>query len=148
MPTKIHCAQCNAALNVPDNLLGKTLRCPRCQGHVKTEAPAIELELASVEEESPAAPQSGEPEPAEPRRKKRKKKKREGLLARLGSPAIGTKATLALILAGLVSLVVVGVFGFLCAGVLFRPPAVPEIPDDQWQTVEVGGCRALLPGTP
>src|SRR4051812_12661034 len=109
MPTKIRCPQCNTALNVPDNLLGKTLRCPRCQSHVKTEAPPEELECEVIEEVEPAVapeppqPQAPAPDRPEPPRKKRKRsKKRGGLLARLGLPAIAIDPALAKILGGLV----------------------------------------------
>jgi predicted Zn finger-like uncharacterized protein len=31
MPEQIRCPSCNAALRVPDNLLGKNVKCPKCQ---------------------------------------------------------------------------------------------------------------------
>jgi hypothetical protein len=39
MATKIHCPQCKANMLVPEQLLGKKLCCPRCQGVVSTLAP-------------------------------------------------------------------------------------------------------------
>lgn len=31
MPEQVRCPSCNAALRVPENLLGKNVRCPKCQ---------------------------------------------------------------------------------------------------------------------
>jgi predicted Zn finger-like uncharacterized protein len=38
MPRKITCPNCNAVVSVPDELLGRTVRCPRCKTPFTAEA--------------------------------------------------------------------------------------------------------------
>src|SRR5712671_5314680 len=79
MPTSIECPSCNRKLKVPDNLLGKKVKCPTC-GNAFTAA-----------EEPPPPPEDDEEPPPPPEddldeapdeddddapRKKKKKKKR------------------------------------------------------------------------
>src|SRR5262245_49474656 len=50
MPEQIHCPSCDATLRVPDTLLGKNVKCPKCQTTftASTEAPA---EMETIAEE-------------------------------------------------------------------------------------------------
>lgn len=68
MPVYVQCPQCERKLGVPDNLLGKRVKCPSCQTVFTAEAPG--------EAPAPAAPPPREPErpaparePAAPRRR-------------------------------------------------------------------------------
>lgn len=56
MPEQVRCPSCNAALRVPDNLLGKNVKCPKCQTTflAETEEPA-ESERIVREPRPPAA---------------------------------------------------------------------------------------------
>jgi hypothetical protein len=55
MPIQFDCPSCGRALKAPDNTVGKTVKCPHCQGHIQVPGPIYEPE------EVPAAPYEMEP---------------------------------------------------------------------------------------
>jgi predicted Zn finger-like uncharacterized protein len=60
MPNTIHCPSCSRELRVPDELIGKKVKCPAC-------ATTFTASVAGPEAAPPAAPPAGyEPEPAQP----------------------------------------------------------------------------------
>ena len=67
MPDQIHCPSCNAGLRVPDTLLGKTVRCPKC----KTAFTAAAEAPPEPEPESEPEGIVAEPTPAARRRPRR-----------------------------------------------------------------------------
>src|SRR5688500_9628460 len=50
----IRCPSCTGGLNVPDNALGKKIRCPRCQTIVQTSAPVM-VDALPADDDTPAA---------------------------------------------------------------------------------------------
>jgi hypothetical protein len=66
MPTTIPCPSCKVSLKAPDNLLGKTINCPKCKKPVKLLAPGAAAATVSTK---PAAPAPA-PKPAAPPEKK------------------------------------------------------------------------------
>jgi uncharacterized Zn finger protein (UPF0148 family) len=87
MPFDVHCTACGQKLRVPDSLLGRTVRCAKCQAQFKAEeesANEVEPEL----EEADEAPSSfrrrlaededdnDREDDYEPRRKPRRRRKR------------------------------------------------------------------------
>jgi len=61
MPLMIPCPSCKARLKAPENLIGKTVKCPNCQTPIAVKAPAEEPPARQ-----PAAkPRKAEPEPVE-----------------------------------------------------------------------------------
>src|SRR5262249_12831830 len=153
-------------LRMSEELLGRTLRCPRCQGVVTAEAPPLEAPVDAPETVDPRPalimdpaaeafavappaplPASG-PEVPPVRRRPRRQKKR-ALLARLGLPPIVVEGRLiaagtAIVCAGLIGL------GFYY-GIRYalRIPPPPVIAAERWQTHEVANrIRVLLPGIP
>jgi predicted Zn finger-like uncharacterized protein len=52
MPVSVHCPSCGARINVPDQLLGRDARCPRCNAAIQLPAaPAIYRQPADPLEE-------------------------------------------------------------------------------------------------
>lgn len=99
MPEQVRCPSCNATLRVPDTLLGKNVKCPKCQttflaeleepeGIVREPAPSARRPPSpppdEFEEEPP--PEEEEDEDRPPRRRGRRS--REAASALTG-PAIG-----------------------------------------------------------
>src|SRR5262245_18617251 len=58
MPASIPCPSCKVSLKTPDNLLGKTIRCPKCSRPVKL---AVGNGLVGPAQTSPAAPKPPAP---------------------------------------------------------------------------------------
>jgi predicted Zn finger-like uncharacterized protein len=52
MPTLIRCSACRKQLRVPDNQLGRTVRCPACQATFIAKAEDDEPTIAAIDEES------------------------------------------------------------------------------------------------
>src|SRR5262245_17058801 len=123
MSTTVVCPQCTAKLKAPEQLQGKTVKCPRCQTGVAIPlAPAEddfelleeaettadgaatvaenEPEVATVQPVEPAKPAAG------PERKRRRRKKRKGFFDRL--PAIGVDERIVMGGMALVGLLVFG----------------------------------------
>jgi predicted Zn finger-like uncharacterized protein len=62
MPEQVRCPECDATLRVPDHLLGKNVKCPRCK---QTFTAQVEREVDELEE----AETEPEPEPPRPRKR-------------------------------------------------------------------------------
>ena len=90
MPEQIRCPECDATLRVPDNLLGKSVKCPKCQttftaeldGPAEPERIVKEPSRASsrrpsppVEEEDEELPPEDEEEEERPRRRRRRRRR-------------------------------------------------------------------------
>jgi predicted Zn finger-like uncharacterized protein len=56
MPKRIRCPSCNAALRVPNKLLGKNVKCPKCQKTFLAEMEEWEQSERVVREPAPARP--------------------------------------------------------------------------------------------
>ncbi len=107
MPIKVTCPQCEADYKVPDNLVGKSIRCKACQ--------------ASIPVRDPDEPGDDEPEVAAPVRRKKKKKKKAGTEPWLIAVAV---------LFGVFFLVFLGWFGWKVNRVANEPFAnVPNVPN-------------------
>jgi predicted Zn finger-like uncharacterized protein len=61
MPEQIRCPECNATLRVPDTLLGKSVKCPKCQKTFTAELEEPPEE--AIEEEPPQRPASARRRP-------------------------------------------------------------------------------------
>lgn len=102
MPIQINCPSCNRALRVPDELLGKNVKCPTCgttftasaEPSPPDEEPAPR---SSARAPAPPPPEEYDEEPPEEERRPRRRRRREYLQPHRG--------TLILVL-GILSLVV------------------------------------------
>jgi predicted Zn finger-like uncharacterized protein len=136
MPEQIRCPSCDAALRVPESLLGKTVKCPKCQktflaeteepaepeGIVREPAPSAARRRPKppedVEDEEELPPdEEFEEEEERPRRRKRRRRYAEAQ-AVVAGPAIS------LIIIGSLNLMIIVVLlvlrmlglGFMAAG--------------------------------
>jgi predicted Zn finger-like uncharacterized protein len=91
MPEQIRCPECDATLRVPDNLLGKSVKCPKCQTTftATTEAPDEPERIVKEpirassrrpsppveEEEDEELPPEDEEEEERPRRRRRRRRR-------------------------------------------------------------------------
>jgi hypothetical protein len=171
MTPTAQCPYCAANLPVPEQLMGKKARCPRCRGVVMIAAP---VGLATVP--PPASPPPNAITPAaaaatagveavavapdtddvfvatladdRPLCIKRKRKKRpQGLLGRLGLPAVAVEPWVLWSALGVVCVVLLGVGMVFGLRVALRTPPPREIAAELWQPFEVPGrCRVLFPG--
>lgn len=55
MPEQVRCPECNAALRVPDSLLGKNVKCPKCQTTFAAEMEELTHPEGIVHERTPSA---------------------------------------------------------------------------------------------
>lgn len=76
MPTVVECPSCGQKLKVPENLLGKKVRCSKCQGAFTAAAPAPPPP-PPVEEESPFTTEEPAEEEYEERPARRSKRRRD-----------------------------------------------------------------------
>src|SRR5438445_927031 len=135
MPTLVSCPDSQANLRVPDQHLGKAIRCPKCRGVIETRAverQAAEGVVAALPP-GPVLPRA----PFAPRRKKRLKKKYE--------PRFPVRTAVGLGIGGFFMLLVGAfVFWFVRYGIHYGMAAIP---DEKWQTLEVPNrLRVRLPG--
>jgi predicted Zn finger-like uncharacterized protein len=65
MPEQVRCPSCNAALRVPENLLGKNVKCPKCQTTFLAEMEEPAQPEGIVRERTPAANRSRVPDEAD-----------------------------------------------------------------------------------
>jgi predicted Zn finger-like uncharacterized protein len=109
MPEQIRCPSCNATLRVPDTLLGKNVKCPKCQTTftAATDAPE-EPEEGIVHEPAPAARRRPAPPPEEyeeeappeeeyeeedrPRRRRKRGRRTAAAASAVAGPAISLMA--------------------------------------------------------
>jgi predicted Zn finger-like uncharacterized protein len=148
MFVSVQCPNCAARINVPEQRLGRTIRCPRCLGDVppETDEPAEELEAVEEEPEPLPRRKTGErPERStdsldRPRKRKKKKKRSEAeeaarrwlIWVAVGGGALGI---------GLVALLIWGLNS------AFRSEPPPTIPAERWQPVEIPNrMKVLFPG--
>jgi predicted Zn finger-like uncharacterized protein len=122
MPEQVRCPSCNAALRVPENLLGKNVKCPKCQKTFLAEMGELDELEEVVDEPAPRARRRPQPPDDEeelppdeefeeenedrPRRRRRGGRRRAEAEAKVAGPAI------ALIVLGIFDLVLV-VLGLL-----------------------------------
>jgi predicted Zn finger-like uncharacterized protein len=112
------CPNCQRQLKVPDNLLGKTVRCPSCKTTFVAQA-AVEAPIAMIDEDPrPPAPASGSSQ-ISPRRRVRAS---EAAASKLKGPAIS------LLILGAVDLVLGFLNGAIYALIL---PMVPQANNPQ-----------------
>jgi predicted Zn finger-like uncharacterized protein len=148
MFVSVQCPNCAARINVPEQRLGRTIRCPRCLGDVPTEADEPAEELEPVEEEPEPLPRRKLVERPErstdsldrPRKRKKKKKRSEAeeaarrwlIWVAVGGGGLGI---------GLVALLIWGLNS------AFRSEPPPTIPAERWQPLEIPNrIKVLLPG--
>jgi predicted Zn finger-like uncharacterized protein len=110
MPEQVRCPECNAALRVPDSLLGKNVKCPKCQttfvaeieepvepeGIVREPAPSSRRSRVPDETEDEELP----PEEEDEDRPRRRRRRRRGGTAAAES-AVAGPAIAMMVVAGL-----------------------------------------------
>jgi predicted Zn finger-like uncharacterized protein len=107
MPNTIHCPQCNRELRVPDELLGKKVKCPAC-------STTFTASVAGPEVTPPTpAPEAGYEEPPRPRQPRPAEYEDEGVEAYDRPQPKRFKRGLVALRAPAICLLVTGVFGFL-----------------------------------
>jgi predicted Zn finger-like uncharacterized protein len=81
MPEQIRCPSCEAALRVPESLLGSVVKCPKCAKTFTAELPppqAVRRDLPPPDESPPLRLRDEDDEPAEeedrPRRRRRRRR--------------------------------------------------------------------------
>ncbi|HZV08006.1 MAG TPA: MJ0042-type zinc finger domain-containing protein [Gemmataceae bacterium] len=138
MPEQIRCPSCDAALRVPETLLGKNVKCPKCQktflaeieepaepeGITREPAPSGTRrrpklpENAEDEEEELPPEEEFEEEEERPRRRKRRRRRYAEAEAAVAGPAISliVLGSLDLVLIALGVLLRLLGIGFLAAG--------------------------------
>ena len=65
MPEQVRCPSCNATLRVPDTLLGKNVKCPKCQTTFVAETDAPDESEGIVREPVPSSRRRPSPPPEE-----------------------------------------------------------------------------------
>jgi predicted Zn finger-like uncharacterized protein len=105
MPEQIRCPECDATLRVPDSLVGKAVKCPKCQTTFTAELEAPEERERIVreparssarrqrppqeeDEEEPLPPEEEEEDEDRPRLRKRRRGRRADAEAAVAAPAI------------------------------------------------------------
>jgi predicted Zn finger-like uncharacterized protein len=89
MPTSIECPSCNRKLKVPDNLLGKKVKCPTC-GNAFTAAEEPPPPIEDEEEPPPPPDDDLDEMPEEEEAPRKKKKKKKGRSSEYLAPHRGT----------------------------------------------------------
>ena len=118
MPEQVRCPECNAPLRVPDNLLGKNVKCPKCQTTFIAETDEPTERQKIVREPAPARRSRAmeeteeeeffveEEEEEHPRRRRRGKPRSAAAMAAVSGPAT------ALLVVGIID-IVCGILGLL-----------------------------------
>jgi predicted Zn finger-like uncharacterized protein len=104
MPEPSQCPSCKAKVRVPERMLGKKMRCPKCQstftaaadepaepeGVVTAPAPAVRRRAVPVEvpEDEESAPYEGDDRPRKRHRPRRRSRRFEEAEAAVAAPAI------------------------------------------------------------
>lgn len=110
MPEQVRCPECNAALRVPEKLLGKNVKCPKCQTTFTAEMEGLDELEEVVDEPAPAArrrlkPSEDEEElPPEEEYEERPRQRRRGRRRAEAAAAVAAPA---------ISLLVLGILGIL-----------------------------------
>jgi predicted Zn finger-like uncharacterized protein len=146
MPEQVRCPECNAALRVPDNLLGKNVKCPKCQTTFTAETDEPAESEGIVREPRPSSARRRPPPPEEieedeleevpdeeyeerPRRPRRGGGRRRAAEAAVAGPATS------LIVLGILDLVLISVgvllrllgVGLFAAGAIAGQKGAPEV---------------------
>src|SRR5262245_9735314 len=176
MPTIVMCPNCATGLSVPDHLLGKTVRCPRCREAVRTAgapvpvsdptpAPAAALNQPAADfrfgQDQDAvmarAPETARaPEPMGSARAERSRwdddddedlpRRRKKKKKKSRREGRMSSDQVRWLIGGGLSVVGI-IIGIWVLVALFRTPGPRTIPDEKWQTVEVPNrLRVSLPG--
>lgn len=105
MPEQVRCPSCNAALRVPENLLGKNVKCPKCQTTFRAEMEELAQPEGIVRERTPAASRSRAPDDVDdeelppeeeedrPRRRRRRRRGSAATESAVAGPAIAMMVT-------------------------------------------------------
>jgi hypothetical protein len=144
MPIESHCPGCGTKVRVPETLLGKSVKCPKCQMVFTAEAPTNAGFEEVVEEERPRRSRRPEPvddyddEPAEddyePRPRRGGNVRRRALQA-VSVPAGGLMAAGILGIVGNIAYIILTV-ALLGAAPKVRPGMPPGMPQGQVQQVQ------------
>jgi predicted Zn finger-like uncharacterized protein len=78
VPTLVHCPECSRKLRIPDDLLGKKVKCPDCQGTFTAEAEDAPAEKPAVDEGVEEKPSSRRKRSAPPAEEEERPKRRRG----------------------------------------------------------------------
>jgi hypothetical protein len=162
MPTVITCPGCNRQLRLPDNLVGKTVRCPTCQVEftANEDTPAA-AELPAHEEEY--APPVGE-EHVAPRRSRRpidddegdyddnyeeRPSRRRGVGRDAAKSAVAGPAIALMVAAGLGIAMSIASLGYAAITTKNQPPAFGNRNDPGYELgrmIGFCGCGGLMVG--
>ena len=136
MPEQVRCPSCNAALRVPDNLLGKNVKCPKCQETFVAEVEEPDDSEGIVRE--PASRRSSrEPEEHEeevleeeeeeerPRRRRRGRRRSAAAESAVAGPAISLMIVGALDIPAAIAYLIFQIFNFRFAGQAYPPGQAP-----------------------
>lgn len=143
----IACSQCQATLKYQDDLIGKTLNCPRCQTEVTIPFPDVVafeddelITMADVVEEESSAASATTASPAKVKKKKKKKPKKAGW----EMPAIAVEP---IVWQGLIGILGIGLF-VLAIWYLARWPDAPLLEADLWKEHVIAPYfKVAMPGT-
>ncbi len=155
MPEQVRCPSCEAALRVPDTLLGKNVKCPKCQTTFLAEMEEPEQPKGIVREPSSSARRSRVPDPAEDedeeelppeeeeedRPRRRRRRRRGGRVSAKALSAVAGPAIALMVVGGLaIALCIVSVLlNMLGVGLMAAGPAPkgmgPQKPDLAIQAV-------------
>jgi predicted Zn finger-like uncharacterized protein len=127
MPEQIRCPSCDATLRVPDNLLGKNVKCPKCATTFIAEVEELAQPEGIIRERTPEASAAremrgrddydDEPPPDyddEDRLRARRRRRRGEAAAMVSGPAIALMVSAGL---GIASNIVYAIFQLLSVGV-------------------------------
>lgn len=148
MPEQVRCPSCNAALRVPDNLLGKNVKCPKCQTTFTAEMEEAAERQSIAREPAPARRSRAMEEPEEedfleeeeeeerPRPRRRGKRRSAAAMEAVSGPAT------ALLVVGIIDIVlgILCVLIYLGLSLLARgaPPAMAGQQRDLMSSVVMG----------
>ncbi len=137
MPEQVRCPSCNAPLRVPDNLLGKNVKCPKCQTTFIAEMEEAEEPQGIVREPPPARRsrameeteeeefQEEEQEEERPRRRRRRRQRSAEAEATVAGPAISLMVLGALDIPVGIAYAIPQVVNFRLAGKQYAPGQAP-----------------------
>lgn len=137
MPEQVRCPECNAPLRVPDNLLGKNVKCPKCQttfiaemdepterqNVVREPAPARRSRAMEETEEEELLEEEQEEE--RPRRRRRGKPRSAAAMDAVAGPAISLMVVGVLDIPAAILYSVFQIFNFRFAGKMYSQGQAP-----------------------
>ena len=136
MPIRTVCPRCSAVYHVPENLLGKTLRCKECEHRwpLEAEAKPAPRKPAAVSDDAveEARPRSAPPpKAARPARRPAAEDSVDDPLPRKRKKAKGSKVALLVLFIGLGSVLALGGVGY---GIYFAVTSLGTLKDTQNET--------------